>query len=102
MTASAKRVSKTRPNWVSFTTVRNRLISRLLRQAKAEGRATDRGTVFTLDASHQELAAQIGTVRELVSRNMSRLQAQGFIEVNGRDITILNAEGLEADLASMV
>jgi len=87
---------------LSFTTVRHRLISWLLRQASTEGRPSDRGTVVTLNASHQELAAQIGTVRELVSRNLSRLQAQSFIEMNGREITILDREGLEADLASLV
>jgi CRP/FNR family cyclic AMP-dependent transcriptional regulator len=76
---------------LSFTTVRDRLSSWLMRQAKAEGRTSDRGTVFTLSASHQELASQIGTVRELVSRNMALLQAQGFLETNGREITILKS-----------
>ena len=87
---------------LSFSTVRHRLISWLLRQAKTEGQPGDRGTVFSLNASHQEMAAQIGTVRELVSRNLARLQAQNFIEVNGKQITILDREGLEADLASMI
>jgi len=87
---------------LSFTTVRHRLISWLLRQAGAEGRATDRGTVFSLNASHQELAAQIGTVRELFSRNLAQLQAQSLIEMNSREITILDREGLEADLASTI
>jgi CRP/FNR family transcriptional regulator len=81
---------------LSFSTVRHRLISLLLREA------SERGAVFALPASHQELAAQIGTVRELVSRNLARLQAQGFIEVNGRQITIHDREGLEADLASII
>jgi len=48
------------------------------------------------------MAARIGTVRELVSRNLARLQAQSFIEMNGREITILDRAGLEADLASLV
>ncbi len=86
---------------LSFTTVRHRLISWLLRQATTEGRAGERGIVFSLNTSHQELAAQIGTVRELVSRNLARLQAQSFIEMNGREITILDRAGLEADLASI-
>jgi CRP/FNR family transcriptional regulator len=86
---------------LSFTTVRHRLISVLLRQASAEGTVGSRGTVFTLKESHQELAAQIGTVRELVSRNLARLQAQSFIEMSGRQITILDREGLESDLASI-
>jgi CRP-like cAMP-binding protein len=74
---------------LSFTTVRDRLSAWLMRQAKADGRQSPRGMVFTLSASHQELASQIGTVRELVSRNISLLQAQGFIEINGREITVL-------------
>lgn len=87
---------------LSFTTVRHRLISWLLRQAKNESRPSPRGVTFSLGASHQELAAQIGTVRELVSRNLARLEAQGFIEINGRDVVILDQEGLEADLASVI
>jgi CRP/FNR family transcriptional regulator len=86
---------------LSFTTVRHRLISWLLRQANAQGHTGARGTVFSLNASHQELAAQIGTVRELVSRNLARLQAQGLIEMHSGQITILDREGLEADLTSM-
>jgi CRP/FNR family transcriptional regulator len=76
---------------LSFTTVRHRLISWLLREAAAGG-------TVVLNLSHQELASQIGTVRELVSRNLARLQAQEFIEVSGREIKILNREGLESDL----
>jgi CRP/FNR family transcriptional regulator, cyclic AMP receptor protein len=82
---------------LSFTTVRHRLISWILRQAKNEDECS-----FTLHASHQELAAQIGTVRELVSRNLARLQAQEFIGVNGHKVTILNLEGLEAELSSAI
>jgi len=74
---------------LSFTTVRDRLHTWLTRQARADGRTNERGMVLTLNESHQELASQIGTVRELVSRNMSGLQAQGVIEVNGKEVTIL-------------
>ena len=87
---------------LSFTTVRHRLISWVLRQARSEGRTTDPGLVISLGASHQEIASQIGTVRELVSRNIARLQAQGFINIHGREITILDQPGLEAELSSVV
>ncbi len=87
---------------LSFTTVRHRLIAWILRRAKADGRATDRGHAISLGATHQELAAQIGTVRELVSRNMARLQAQGFIEIQGHELIVLDTDGLEADLASVI
>jgi len=41
-------------------------------------------------------------VRELVSRNIARLQAQGFIEISGRDVKILDIDGLETDLNSVI
>ena len=85
---------------LSFTTLRHRLIAWLMREAQAHGHATPQGTAFELGMSHQEIAAHIGTVRELVSRNMARLQAEGLIHVQGREITISNLEALEADLAS--
>ena len=53
-----------------------------------------------LPASHQELAAQIGTVRELVSRNLSRFQAEGLLGLEGRSVIIHNLKGLEAELES--
>ncbi|HVO97654.1 MAG TPA: Crp/Fnr family transcriptional regulator [Bryobacteraceae bacterium] len=42
--------------------VRHRLISYLIREAQAKGQAGGRGVTISLDASHQELASQIGTV----------------------------------------
>lgn len=81
---------------LSFSTVRHRLISWILRQAQAEGAS------FAMGVTHQELATQIGTVRELVSRNLARLQAQGFIAMDGRKFTVLDQSGLEAELASVV
>jgi CRP/FNR family transcriptional regulator len=83
---------------LSFTTVRHRLAALLLRLAR-EGRPGALGAVeITLPASHQELAAQIGTVRELVSRGLSRLQAENIIEVEGRKIVIRNPKALEQEL----
>lgn len=81
---------------LSFSTVRHRLISWILRRVE-EG-----GTPFAIDTSHQELAAQIGTVRELVSRNLARLQSEELIAISGKEITVLNRAGLENDLSSSV
>src|SRR6185437_10865580 len=85
---------------LSFTTVRSRLISWLVRQAKAEGRITGGAMAVPLNMSHQELAAHIGTVRELISRNMARLQAQGLIAIDGREVVIPDLAALEAELTS--
>jgi len=82
---------------LSFTTVRHRLAALLVRLAKAEGARS--GTAeFTLPVNNNELAAQIGTVRELVSRNLSRLQAEGLIEIDGRTIRVPDVKRLEAEL----
>jgi len=83
---------------LSFTTVRHRLVSLLCRLAQREGRQTAQGLEFSLPASHQELAAQIGTVRELVSRNLSRLHAEGLVKVEGRTVVIRDLKLLEAEL----
>jgi CRP-like cAMP-binding protein len=60
------------------------------------------GLIFTLNVSHQELASEIGTVRELVTRNLARLQAQGLIEINGRKIAIADPQAPEAELSAML
>lgn len=79
---------------LSFTTVRHRLISLLVRMAK-EGNRTSEGVEITLAANQQELAAQMGTVRELISRNLSRLQAENLIHVEGRKIVITDLPALQ-------
>jgi len=86
---------------LSFTSVRQRLVSWLLKRAKEDGRAGSQGAVvFQAGITHQEIAAHIGTVRELVSRNMARLQAQALIQTNGQEITIPDRAALEAELES--
>jgi CRP/FNR family transcriptional regulator, cyclic AMP receptor protein len=85
---------------LSFTTVRHRLASFLLRLAQKEGKRTSEGVEVTLPVSNQELASQIGTVRELVSRNLSRLQAAGMLKIDGRSVTISDLKALEAELQS--
>jgi len=81
---------------LSFTTVRQRIIALLLRLAETEGKQTARGVQFSLKAGHQEIAFEIGTVRELVSRNLARLQAEGLIEMDGREILVKDFSGLAA------
>ncbi len=61
--------------------------------ALAEGSTS--GEVLLSDSNH-EIAAQIGTVRELVSRLLGELRRQGLIEVAGRRVTIPDLERLRA------
>ncbi len=85
---------------LSFTTVRQRLGAYLLRMAQSEGKKVAQGIEVTLPSNNQELAAQIGTVRELISRNLSRLQAEGVINIDGRSLVIRDVKALESDLSS--
>lgn len=82
---------------LSFTTVRQRLIALLLRLAEESGSRSREGLRLNLTMSQQDLAAELGTVRELISRNLSRLQAQGFLEVDGRQIVIKDFAGLRRE-----
>jgi len=83
---------------LSFTTVRSRLVSLLLRLAREQAPAANSQVQVTLPATNQELAAHIGTVRELVSRNLSRLQAEGLISVEGRIVTVPKVSALRNEL----
>ena len=83
---------------LSFTTVRHRLIALLVRLGKAEGIRNGDAITLTLPANNSELAAQIGTVRELVSRNLTRLQSEGLIQVDNRELEIPSLKRLEAEL----
>jgi CRP-like cAMP-binding protein len=85
---------------LSFTTVRQRLASVLVRLAQTEGKKCGNGIEILLPGTNQDLAHQLGTVRELVSRNLMRLQAEGLIQVEARNITVLDLPGLVAILDS--
>jgi CRP/FNR family cyclic AMP-dependent transcriptional regulator len=85
---------------LSFTTVRQRLIALILRLAQASHTRSKEGIHVELTKSHQDLAAELGTVRELVSRNLGRLQAEGFLDVEGRKIVVKDLAGLKREQAS--
>jgi len=85
---------------LSFTTIRQRLASMLVKLAQTQGVKTGHGIEFRLPASHQEIANQLGTVRELVSRNLTRMQAEGLLEVDAREVVVKDLQGLTAVLES--
>jgi CRP/FNR family transcriptional regulator, dissimilatory nitrate respiration regulator len=85
---------------LSFTTVRQRLAGFLLRLAEKDGTPTAHGVEFTLTCTHRDLAAQIGTVPELVSRNLGYLQASGLIKVRGKTVIISKPKSLQLEAES--
>lgn len=80
---------------VTFGSVRQRLARHLL-QASQEARSER----FTLKLTHEELAFQLGTVREVVSRNLSRFQNEGILRAERGLIEIADAKALEAEAGS--
>jgi len=80
---------------LSLREVGQRLAEFLLDQAKKSGKESGDGVTFRQELTHNQLAARIGTVREVVSRVMLRLQQQGLLETKGRLITIPNRPALE-------
>jgi len=77
---------------ITFGNVRQRLAQRLLDLAQAAG-----GSTFVLEETHEELAAHLGTVREVVTRNLGRFQGEGLIRLNRREVALLDAAGLRAE-----
>lgn len=58
--------------------------------------AQERGARFTLDYTHAELAAQLGTVREVITRTLNRFRRAGWIAVHNGQITVLDPDALNA------
>jgi CRP-like cAMP-binding protein len=85
---------------LSFTTIRQRLIALILRLAQTSATRSSEGVHVELTKSQQDLAAELGTVRELISRNLGRLQAEGYLEVNGRSIIVKDLAGLKREQES--
>jgi CRP/FNR family transcriptional regulator, cyclic AMP receptor protein len=79
---------------MTFGSVTQRLARLLLDTAGEGGR--DESTLPT----HQELASRLGTVREVVSRNLARFRAEGLIRIEGRQFTVVDREGLEREAES--
>jgi CRP/FNR family transcriptional regulator len=77
---------------MTFGSVTQRLARLLLDTAKAAGAES-----FELAVTHQELASRLGTVREVVSRNLARFRGEGLIRVQGHQVEIVNRAGLEQE-----
>lgn len=75
---------------LSLREVGQRLARLFLAEAEMKGIQTANGVRIKQKLTHNQLAARIGTVREVVTRAFLRLQNQGLIEVSGKEIFIPN------------
>jgi CRP/FNR family transcriptional regulator len=80
---------------LSFKCVTSRLAETLLTYADEDGTVTEDGIEVNLGMSHGELAALLGSVREVVTRALLRLERIGAIEATGRRVVILDRARLE-------
>lgn len=81
---------------LSLREVDQRLARFLLAEARRVGVPAASGKVVELALTNQQIAARIGSVREVVSRALNRLQQNGLIHVNGRTVRIPDEGALEA------
>jgi CRP-like cAMP-binding protein len=79
---------------LSLHEVDQRLARLLLDEARTRGSYKDKEVVFELALTNQQIASRIGTVREVVSRALARLQQNELIVLSGRVVTIVNEEAL--------
>ena len=68
--------------------VYGRVASVLLEMAKENGTRLKDGKICFRRPTHQEIANMIGATRETVSRMISDLHRQGYIEISGKNVII--------------
>ena len=71
---------------VAFRPVERRLASYLLSQCDSSG---------SIQATHQEVAAELGTAREVISRHLKRFESAGLVELGRSTVVIKSVEGLQ-------
>ncbi len=79
---------------LSLREVGQRLATLLLAEAKTRGVKTPDGTKIKLKLTHNQLAARIGTVREVVTRVLLRLQTLNLIVHRGQEFLIPDLKAL--------
>ena len=81
---------------LSLREVGQRLARFLLAEARRSGTRTDDGISVNLTQTNQQIAARVGSVREVVSRAFTRLQHDGLIVFEGRRLIIRDEAALES------
>jgi CRP/FNR family transcriptional regulator len=79
---------------LSLHEVGQRLAHFLVSEARERGVVEESGTRIDLRLTNQQIATRVGSVREVVSRAITRLQQKGLIVVKRRRIIIPDLEAL--------
>jgi CRP/FNR family transcriptional regulator len=81
---------------LSLREVGQRLARFLLAEARAKGAREGGEFRLTLTHTNQQIAARVGSVREVVSRALTRLQHDGLVRLEGRLLTVPDEKALAA------
>jgi CRP-like cAMP-binding protein len=81
---------------LSLKEVGQRVARFLVSEARRKGVPANGGVCLTLTQTNQQIAARVGSVREVISRAFSRLQHDGLIILEDRKLTIPDLEALSA------
>lgn len=80
---------------LTFADVTSRLASFLVTLADEKSTRYDGITYLELGIKKGELASQLGTAGETISRTFRKLKEEGIIEIEGRKITVLQMDRLQ-------
>jgi CRP-like cAMP-binding protein len=93
---------------LSLHDVGPRLAKYLLGEIDMEGQEHAEGICLNLQLTHQQLASRIGSVREVISRTLTRLEKEGLIRLEGQvngtsgyKVLILDRTSLEGYAAGL-
>lgn len=80
---------------LSLHDVDRRLANLLLTEAQEHGSRRGLALAVPLALTHQQIASRIGTVREVVSRALGRLQQSGLVSIEGKEVLIPDESALQ-------
>jgi CRP/FNR family cyclic AMP-dependent transcriptional regulator len=79
---------------LEYRTVRERLVSFLLTNARRFGKHVPEGVVLNVPLRHQDIASSISATRETTGRELSALERQGLLESTQSVITLKDVDKL--------
>jgi CRP/FNR family cyclic AMP-dependent transcriptional regulator len=86
---------------LEYRTVRERLVSFLLSNARRFGKETPEGhVIIDVPLRHQDIASSISATRETTGRELSAMERQGLLTSSQSVITLLNLEKLRKFLGN--
>ncbi len=80
---------------LSLQDVAQRLAAMLIEEAVRQTGNFKNGTAFSLPLPHQSIAARLGSVREVITRQLRKLADEELIDIRGHRIVVLNAGALQ-------